>query len=91
MLLLGLCEMQENGFWGNNFVAPNVLKAFGALQLIGFGKGVHGKCGVWGDARKVFDEMLERNAVAWNSVLASYVQNGMSEEALEVANRLMSQ
>ncbi|GFZ05076.1 tetratricopeptide repeat (TPR)-like superfamily protein [Actinidia rufa] len=89
--LLGLCETQENGILGNNFVVPNVLKACGALQLIGFGKEVHGKCGVLGDARKVFDKMLERNAVAWNSMTVSYVQNGMSEEALEVANRLMSQ
>ncbi|GFY96298.1 tetratricopeptide repeat (TPR)-like superfamily protein [Actinidia rufa] len=104
--LLGFCEMQENGFLGDNFVVPNVLKACGALQLIGFGKGVHGyvlkmgfgvcvfvasslvdmygKCGVWGDARKVFDEMLERNVVAWNSMIASYVQNAMSEEAVDV-------
>ena len=59
--------------------------------MIGFGKGVHGKCGFLGDARKVFDKMLERNDVAWNSMIVSYVQNGMSEEALEVANRLMSQ
>ncbi|XP_057468111.1 pentatricopeptide repeat-containing protein At5g55740, chloroplastic [Actinidia eriantha] len=104
--LLGFCEMQENGFLGDNFVVPNVLKACGALQLIGFGKGVHGyvlkmgfgvcvfvasslvdmygKCGVCGDARKVFDEMLERNVVAWNSMIASYVQNAMSEEAVDL-------
>ena len=29
--LLGLCEMQENGILGNNFVVPNVLKACEAL------------------------------------------------------------
>ncbi|GFY98313.1 tetratricopeptide repeat (TPR)-like superfamily protein [Actinidia rufa] len=33
---------------------------------------------------RVFDEMLERNAVACNSMIASYVQNGMSKEAVEV-------
>ena len=73
----------ENGFLDNNFVVPNVLKACEALQLIGFGKGVHGKCEFLGDARKVFDEMLDRNAVAWNSMIASYVQNVMSEETLK--------
>lgn len=32
----------------------------------------------------MFDGMLERNVVAWNSMIVSYVQNGMSEEAIEV-------
>ncbi|THG20005.1 pentatricopeptide repeat-containing protein At5g55740, chloroplastic [Camellia sinensis] len=104
--LLGFIEMQENCFLADNFVVPNVLKACGALQMIGFGKGVHGyvlkmgfggcvfvasslvdmygKCGVLDDARQVFDNMSERNVVAWNSMIASYVQNGMNEEAIEV-------
>jgi pentatricopeptide repeat protein len=104
--LLGFVEMQKNGFFPDNFVVPNALKACGALGWIGFGKGVHGyvvktgfggcvfvasslvdmygKCGVLEDARKVFDGMLERNAVTWNSMIVSYVQNGMSKEAVEV-------
>ncbi|XP_059635001.1 pentatricopeptide repeat-containing protein At5g55740, chloroplastic [Cornus florida] len=104
--LLGFCEMQEKGFLPDNFVVPNALKACGALQLIGFGKGVHayvlkmgfescvfvgsslidmyGKCGVLENGRRVFDVMLERNVVAWNSMIASYVQNGMYKEAVEV-------
>lgn len=40
--LLGFCEMLKDGVLGDNFVLPNVLKACGALMLIGFGKGVHG-------------------------------------------------
>lgn len=104
--LFGFCEMQENGILADNFVVPNVLKACGALQLVGFGKGVHGyvlkmgfaecvfvasslvdmygKCGVLDEARKKFDKMPERNVVAWNSMIASYVQNGKNEEAIEV-------
>ncbi|KAF6166950.1 hypothetical protein GIB67_030643 [Kingdonia uniflora] len=34
--------MHKNGFFPDNFVIPNVLKDCSALQLIGFGKGVHG-------------------------------------------------
>ena len=45
---------------------------------------MYGKCGILEDARKAFDGMLERNVVAWNSMIVSYVQNGMSEEAIEV-------
>lgn len=104
--LFGFCEMQENGILADNFVVPNVLKACGALQFVGFGKGVHGyvlkmgfaecvfvasslvdmygKCGVLDEARKKFDKMPERNVVAWNSMIASYVQNGMNKEAIEV-------
>ncbi|KAL5729457.1 hypothetical protein ACHQM5_002404 [Ranunculus cassubicifolius] len=40
--LLGFCEMQESGFFPDNFVIPNALKACSALQMIEFGKGVHG-------------------------------------------------
>ncbi|KAK1413935.1 hypothetical protein QVD17_29672 [Tagetes erecta] len=40
--LLGFCEMVENGFEGDNFVIPNVLKACGGLLMVEFGKGVHG-------------------------------------------------
>ena len=40
--LLGFCAMLEDGVLGDNFVLPNVLKACGAVMLIGFGKGVHG-------------------------------------------------
>ncbi|KAM4125284.1 hypothetical protein ACB094_01G297400 [Castanea mollissima] len=65
----------------------------GYVVKMGFGECVfvasslvdmYGKCGILEDARKVFDGMLERNVVAWNSMIVSYVQNGMSEEAVEV-------
>ncbi|KAM7509441.1 hypothetical protein LguiA_019894 [Lonicera macranthoides] len=106
LALLGFCEMVGDGIMGDNFVIPNVLKACGGLQVVGFGKGVHGyglkmgfgrcvyvgsslidmygKCGVLDDAQKVFDDMLERNVVTWNSMIVSYVQNGMNKEAIGV-------
>ncbi|KAH0641776.1 hypothetical protein KY290_033381 [Solanum tuberosum] len=45
---------------------------------------MYGKCGVLDDARKVFDCMCERNVVAWNSLIVSYMQNGFNEEAIGV-------
>nr|XP_043623172.1 pentatricopeptide repeat-containing protein At5g55740, chloroplastic [Erigeron canadensis] len=106
MGLSGFCEMIENGFMGDNFVLPNVLKACGGLLMLRFGKGVHGyvskmgfgecvfvasslvdmygKCGELDDARKVFESMPERNVVTWNSLMVSYAQNGMYEEAMSV-------
>lgn len=40
--LKGFSEMQENGLLPDNFVVPNALKACGALQWLGYGKGIHG-------------------------------------------------
>ncbi|KAK9060735.1 hypothetical protein SSX86_021441 [Deinandra increscens subsp. villosa] len=45
---------------------------------------MYGKCGALEDARKVFDKMPERNVVTWNSMMVSYSQNGMFEEAIQV-------
>ncbi|CAI0629063.1 unnamed protein product [Linum tenue] len=104
--VMGVCKMIESGFMVDNFVVPNVLKACGALQWTGVGRGVHGlslkmglnacvfvcsslvdmygKCGVLEDARRVFDEMPERNAVTWNSMIFGYAQNGCNEEAIDL-------
>ncbi|KAM7276401.1 hypothetical protein ACFE04_018267 [Oxalis oulophora] len=104
--LMGFVRMLEDGFLPDNFVVPNALKACGALNWIGFGKGVHGyvmkegydecvfigsslvdmygKCGFLNEARGVFDKMMERNVVAWNSMIVGYVQNRMNEEAIDL-------
>ncbi|XP_009616712.1 pentatricopeptide repeat-containing protein At5g55740, chloroplastic-like [Nicotiana tabacum] len=59
------------GFEGCVFVASSLID-------------MYGKCGVLTDARKVFDCMVERNVVAWNSIIVSYMQNGYNEEAIGV-------
>lgn len=59
------------GFGGCVFVASSLVD-------------MYGKCGVLKDARKVFDGMLEKNVVTWNSVMVNYVQNGLNEEAIKV-------
>uniref|UniRef100_A0A7N0UAH8 Pentatricopeptide repeat-containing protein n=1 Tax=Kalanchoe fedtschenkoi TaxID=63787 RepID=A0A7N0UAH8_KALFE len=41
-------------------------------------------CGVIDGARKVFDEMLERDLVCWNAMIACYCQLGLHQEALEL-------
>ncbi|KAJ6698840.1 hypothetical protein OIU79_012181 [Salix purpurea] len=44
----------------------------------------YGKCGILEDARKVFDNMPDKNVVTWNSMIGSYVQNGFDVEAAQV-------
>ncbi|XP_050379630.1 pentatricopeptide repeat-containing protein At5g55740, chloroplastic-like, partial [Argentina anserina] len=45
---------------------------------------MYGKCGAVDEARMVFDGMVERNVITWNSMIVSYVQNGLNEEAISV-------
>ncbi|KAL8519451.1 hypothetical protein ACS0TY_010401 [Phlomoides rotata] len=44
---------------------------------------LYSKCGVLGDARKVFDEMPNRDVVSWNSVIDGCLRNGELDLALE--------
>eukprot|EP01018_Ginkgo_biloba_P008721 Gb_40380 [translate_table: standard] len=42
------------------------------------------KCGSLDDAYDVFDKMLERDVVSWNTMIAGYAQNGLVDEALKL-------
>nr|GMC86907.1 putative pentatricopeptide repeat-containing protein At3g13770, mitochondrial [Ipomoea batatas] len=42
------------------------------------------KCELLGDARWVFDEMPERNVVAWTAMISAYAQRGNFFEALDL-------
>eukprot|EP01018_Ginkgo_biloba_P009664 Gb_38568 [translate_table: standard] len=43
---------------------------------------LYAKCGSLLDARRVLDEMPERNVVSWTAMMAAYVRHGFSERAL---------
>lgn len=45
---------------------------FVSSSLVGF----YGKCKLIGDAKKVFDEMSQRNVVSWTAMLVAYVSFG---------------
>lgn len=49
---------------------------------------MYGKCGQMYDARCVFDYMLHRDSVSWNSLIAGYSENGFSSQALEVLSQM---
>lgn len=43
---------------------------------------MYSKCGYLNDARKLFDEIPERNVVSWTSMISGYVQNERAREAV---------
>ena len=44
----------------------------------------YNKCGSLDDARRVLDEMPERNVVSWTAMISAYSQRGHSSEALNL-------
>ncbi|KAL3623759.1 hypothetical protein CASFOL_032575 [Castilleja foliolosa] len=42
------------------------------------------KCEILNDARKVFDEMRERNVVSWTAMISGYTKTGFYSEALSL-------
>ncbi|XP_057862781.2 putative pentatricopeptide repeat-containing protein At3g49142 [Cryptomeria japonica] len=46
------------------------------------------KCGELVDARKVFDDMKERDGFSWNAILAAYRRHGFPHEALALFHQM---
>lgn len=49
---------------------------------------MYAKCGCVIDARNVFDKIVERDVVLWNSMLAAYAQNGHPDESLSLCREM---
>ncbi|KAG2706471.1 hypothetical protein I3843_05G093200 [Carya illinoinensis] len=45
-------------------------------------------CGSLVDARKVFEEMLERNVVSWVIIMSAYAEEGILDEAIRLFSRM---
>ncbi|KFK36332.1 hypothetical protein AALP_AA4G109000 [Arabis alpina] len=68
-----------------------------SLLKVGFERDDHVKnslimmyveCGQVVDARKVFDEITERDLVSWNSMISGYSQAGHGKEAMDLFRRM---
>ncbi|KAL5101397.1 hypothetical protein RYX36_005724 [Vicia faba] len=52
---------------------------------------MYGKCGFLEDAEKVFDDMPQKNVIAWNSMIGVFAQNGMNMEAVRLFKKMRFQ
>ena len=49
---------------------------------------MYAKCGCVVSAQQVFDKMVERDVVCWNSMLAAYSQNGQPDDCLALCREM---
>ncbi|KAK2664132.1 hypothetical protein Ddye_002706 [Dipteronia dyeriana] len=57
----------------------------GFLQMVSIGNALvtmYGKSGKIDDARHVFDDMIYRDSISWNSLIAGYSENGFVDQAI---------
>ena len=52
---------------------------------------MYGKCGCLDEAQVVFDKMLDKSMVTWNSMVAVHAQHGNGKEVLELLFTMQSQ
>ncbi|OWM83192.1 hypothetical protein CDL15_Pgr011874 [Punica granatum] len=62
-------------------IRPDVLLSTALLTM-------YIKCGALEPAEEVFDEMLDRNTVTWNSMIMGYGNHGRAEEALKLFSEM---
>src|SRR5690606_13196496 len=47
------------------------------------------KSGRVDSARKVFDELLDRDVISWNSMITAYTTNGLGEKGIEIFREML--
>ncbi|KAK9143202.1 hypothetical protein Syun_012602 [Stephania yunnanensis] len=78
----------ELGKWVHAFMEKHVMEI--DLELNTALVNMYAKCGSIERARKIFDEMPERDAKAWSSMIVGLAIHGLAEEALETFDRMLA-
>lgn len=62
---------------------------FGSNVVVGTAiVNMYGKCGDLDNAQRVFNEIIHRDVITWNAMIAVYVQHGKDSEALQLFNEM---
>ncbi|XP_057846761.2 pentatricopeptide repeat-containing protein At2g13600 isoform X1 [Cryptomeria japonica] len=82
--VLKACSCVEALEVGNQFFAYIIKIGCQSSSFVGNALiDLYGKCGRFKNARHLFDKMINRNLVSWNSMITGYARGGLYEEALE--------
>uniref|UniRef100_A0A7N0V8L4 DYW domain-containing protein n=1 Tax=Kalanchoe fedtschenkoi TaxID=63787 RepID=A0A7N0V8L4_KALFE len=76
----------ETGRWIHSYVESNMI-----LFNVRVGTALvdmYSKCGSLEDARAVFDKIVKKDVVAWNSMISGYAMHGCSQEAFSLFSRM---
>ncbi|XP_058093710.1 pentatricopeptide repeat-containing protein At1g08070, chloroplastic-like [Magnolia sinica] len=74
------------GAWINQYIEDNGLK--GNAKLITALVDMYAKCGQIDTARQLFDEMTERDVVAWSAMISGYSQSNRCKDALALFHQM---
>ncbi|RDX84210.1 Pentatricopeptide repeat-containing protein, mitochondrial, partial [Mucuna pruriens] len=89
LALLNLCEHTrslESGKRVHDFLRRSNFR--GDVELSNRLIGMYGKCGSVKDARRVFDQMPERNIASWHLMIGEYTANGLGYDGLLVFQQM---
>lgn len=68
-------QILKSGFHAHPFVQTSLLNMYSSFQSIG-------------ESRKVFDQIFDKDVVAWNSMLAAYVSCSQMDSALQLFDNM---
>lgn len=80
---LGALDLGE---WINEYIDANGLK--GNSKLVTALIDMYAKCGRIETARNLFDEMLERDVIAWSAMISGYSQSNRCRDALALFHEM---
>ncbi|KAK4853091.1 hypothetical protein QYF36_003655 [Acer negundo] len=88
-------QMGSSSVKPNEFTFSTNIKASGVLSCIETGTQIQGalvdfyvKCGCLLEARRVFDQIEQKNVICWSALILGYAQEENLAEAMDVFNKL---
>ncbi|CAM8900353.1 unnamed protein product [Rhodiola kirilowii] len=90
--VLKACSSVKDLFLGRQLHGVVAVNGFASDVFVGNTLVVmYAKCGEFLDCRRLFDENPDRNIVTWNALIACYVQNDYSNDALRLFQEMISE
>ncbi|KAJ0700122.1 putative tetratricopeptide-like helical domain superfamily [Helianthus annuus] len=72
------CDMWNDGFKPDATTVSTILSVYSEVALLREGKQIHGYCGDLVSAREVFNGILLKDVISWNTIIMAYAIHGVS-------------